>query len=84
MISKGIVRLVNLHTGFFAIETADGDYPVSEMTDTCEVAAGDEVSGNLDSPMSETLQNITQGYSMSVYVQGTHCAAATARAMVFR
>jgi len=81
---QGTITLVNPRTGCFAVEVEAGDYTVIELTDTCEIEVGDIVSGNLHSPGGESLRNVTRNESMSVYVQGTHCAAETARAMVSR
>ena len=82
----GTVVLVNQRKGFFAVEVGagSGDFTVVELLDSCEVAVGDIVSGDLHSHGGEELMNKTQRQSMSVYIQGIHCAASTARAMVLR
>lgn len=81
---KGTVSFINPRNGFFAVQVEDNDFTVIELTDTCEVEAGDVVSGDLDSHGGTSLKNVTKNEVMSVYIQGIHCAVATARAMVYR
>ena len=81
---QGTISFINPRSGFFAVLVADNDFTVIELTDTCEIEVGDALIGDLHSHGGTTLKNITQNESMSVYIQGIHCAAATARAMVYR
>lgn len=80
---KGTVTLINPKRGFFVVEVDPGDYTVIEILGEYNLEVGDIISGSLDSHGGEDLKNETQGETMSVFIQGVHCSASTARAMAF-
>lgn len=81
---KGQIRFINARKGFFGVCIEEGDYSVIELVDTCMIENGDIVSGNLHSLGSETLINITQNHSMSVFIQDIYSSERNAQAMVYR
>lgn len=77
---NGTIILANPAHGRYAVQTEDGDCCAFELLDSIELSIGNELSGNLDSPGSETLLlNNGNGWErFSVYMELTGCDRITA------
>lgn len=71
---NGTIIAINRINGMHAVRIEAGSVTVFEMTDSHEAAAGDVITGELQTLGSETLTNKTQLESFEAYIQDAFCS----------
>lgn len=71
---KGIVKSMNPHRGFAAVELDTG-YSVLEIFEvSTSLELGDVISGPLESLGGETVKNVSKNETYDVFIQDCHCS----------
>ena len=83
MATGGIIHL-NVQRGMLVVQIDSGDCTVFELMGGYDVKVGHRVNGDLDSSLCETLQNLSTGESISVYVQGQGCSPEHGRRLIWQ
>lgn len=79
---KGVVKRIDYHKQFIAIETSEGQYSVVEVLENELPELGDVITGDLESLGGETLVNLTQNKRMDVYIQEIYADSITANRLL--
>ncbi len=81
---KGTIVGINNRNGLHAVRTDATEITIFQMVGAHEAKMRDIVSGNLETPGSETLFNETQNVEFTALIQEVRCSALKASELLNR